>query len=127
LKPCRLIVLLLAAAASSVDAHHSINFDFDTERTVTIEGVVTEVWWNNPHVRIYLGVADEDGSQAIWDTHSASPNLLRRGGWNQDTIRAGDRIVMSGNPGRDGAKMLFIQTVTLEDGTVLNRFGYMRN
>lgn len=100
-------------------AHHSFAAEFVRE-TGTIEGVVTEVWFRNPHIRYYVEVTAEDGSKEIWDTRGMSPtSLLRAGGWNADTIQVGDRVLMVGYLGRDNRKLLSIRTVTLEDGTVL--------
>ena len=44
-----LVVLVLAFAVAPVQAHHSFLAEFDGNKTVTIEGVITKVDWVNPH------------------------------------------------------------------------------
>jgi len=99
--------------------HHSFAAEFIREG-VTIEGVVTEVWFRNPHIRYYIEVQTQSGNTEIWDTRGGSAtNYQRRGSWTRDSIKVGDRVVMTGNRGRDGRKLLDIRTVLLDDGTVL--------
>jgi hypothetical protein len=109
------LLLLLPSAGRS---HHSFAAEFIRE-TITIEGVVTEVWFKNPHVHYYVDVIDERGQTQLWDAQGGSAASLQRGGWSRDSIQVGDRIVMTGNRARDGGRMLAIQTVQLSDGTVL--------
>ena len=54
------VALLLAAAAN---AHHSFAAEFLADETATFHGVVTEVWFKNPHVRYYIEITTEDGSK----------------------------------------------------------------
>ena len=46
---------LLVAAVPAL-AHHSLQSEFDIEKSITLKGVVTRVDWVNPHVRVYLDV-----------------------------------------------------------------------
>lgn len=108
---------LLAAPAS---AHHSYAAEFDRNNPRTIEGVVREVWFKNPHVRYYVAVTGEDGSEALWDTRGLSPVKLVRQGWTKRTIKPGDRIRLYGHVGRSNPQILSIIEITLEDGTVLS-------
>jgi hypothetical protein len=111
--------LLLVSASAKLAAHHSFAAEFIQEEA-TIDGVVTEVWFKNPHVRYYVEVTMEDGSKETWDTRGQSPTALRRSGnWRVNTIKVGDHVVMEGYLGRDGRKLLSIRKVTLDDGTVL--------
>jgi hydrogenase maturation factor len=114
-------VLLLTFGLVPVLAqgHHSFASEF-TRETVTIEGVVTEVWFKNPHIRYYVEITTPSGAVEIWDTRGGSAtNLQRDGKWTADSIKVGDHVVMTGNRGRDGRKLLDIRTVRLLDGTVL--------
>ncbi|HEY5567485.1 MAG TPA: DUF6152 family protein [Gammaproteobacteria bacterium] len=110
------IFLLLPAAGRS---HHSFAAEF-THETITIEGVVTEVWFKNPHVRYSVEVTNERGEAELWDAIAGSAtNLQRNGGWTRDSIKVGDRVVMTGNRGRDGRRLLNIRIVRMSDGRVL--------
>lgn len=113
------VSLLFGFASARLAAHHSFAAEFIKEEA-TIEGVVTEVWFKNPHVRYYVEVTTEDGDKEIWDTRGQSPTALRRSGnWRANTIKVGDHVVMDGYLGRDGRKLLSIRKVTLDDGTVV--------
>jgi hypothetical protein len=109
----------LALAPSVGLSHHSFAAEFIRE-VITIEGIVTEVWFKNPHVRYYMEVTNERGETEVWDTRGGSAtNLQRSGAWTRDSIKPGDWVVMTGNRGRDGRKLLDIRMVRLPDGTVL--------
>lgn len=115
--PCVALMLLLPFAAS---AHHSFA-EFDTESTITLQGVVKEVWFNNPHIRYYVAVAGEDGSEVVWDAHGGAPNRLVRTGWNENTIKVGDKVTLTGNPMHDRTLRINLTRVVLADGTTLPR------
>jgi hypothetical protein len=100
-------------------AHHSVA-EYDMNQNMTIRGVVKEVWYNNPHVRYYLTVVNEDGEEVVWDVHTSSPNTLIRRGWTEDSIKMGDEVAMTGSPTREGAPRLLIHTVELADGSVVS-------
>ena len=45
--------------------------------------------------------------------------MLRRGGLTRDTLQAGEKIIMSGDPTYDGSPKLFIRKIIMSDGKVL--------
>lgn len=107
--------------AASASAHHSFAAEFLGDQTRTIEGVVTEVWFKNPHVRYYIDVTNEDGETEKWDVRTSSPTLLVRRGWNRETISIGDQVSIEGYLGRDGRKIMSLISIELPDGTVLGQ------
>jgi hypothetical protein len=116
----RLILAAVAClAAAAVQAHHSFAAEFLADQTGTIEGVVTEVWFRNPHVRYYVEITLEDGSSESWDVRTSSPTQLSRRGWTPDTIKEGDQVKVHGHLGRDGRKLLSLISIELADGTKL--------
>jgi len=108
--------MLIARAAHS---HHSFTAEFVADKTATLKGTVTQVWFKNPHVRYLFVVENEDGEEETWDARGSPVVWLARKGWKKDTIKVGDTVEMYGFLGRDGNKMLSIMTITLADGTVL--------
>ncbi len=116
--------ILVLAVPQQTAAHHSVFAVYDINGSVTIDGVITEVWFKSPHIRIYVEVIDEDGNKVIWDTHGHNPSALRRRGWVRDTLNVGEKITMSGDPTYDGSPKMFIRTITREDGSLLeNKVG----
>jgi len=107
---------LLTRAAHS---HHSFTAEFVADKTATLKGTITQVWFKNPHVRYLFVVENEDGEEETWDARGSPVVWLARKGWKKDTIQVGDVVEMYGFLGRDGNKMLSIVTITLADGTVM--------
>jgi hypothetical protein len=98
-------------------AHHSLSV-YNRSQSRTVEGVVKEFRFANPHARIILSVAAPDGSMRMWDFEGGSVSRLTRRGVTAHTISVGDKIKVSYNPtrsGRPGAG-LFVGFTTA-DGT----------
>lgn len=90
-----MLALAAAAAGSSLSAHHSYA-TYDTDRVIHVEGVLEEFDWVAPHSLIK--VKDEDGRLYIFEWQA--PGSLQRRGVQQDTLKKGDRLVLTGNPHR---------------------------
>jgi len=115
------VVSLLLFTNDVVYGHHSFAVEFTAERTITIAGKVTEVWFRNPHVRYYVEVINHDNQSEHWDVRTSSPSLLVRTGWTKKTISAGDNIIITGHPGREGRKLLSVISIKLPDGSILGQ------
>ena len=115
------LVIGLAAALALLGspgfAHHSFAAYFVTNESITIEGVVTEFWFQNPHTRIYLQVANDAGEVEEWMAEGGGRNVLFRRGWTEDTIQPGTKLIIEGNPSRDGKNSIGWTTLTHVDGT----------
>jgi len=112
--------LALLLSAPIVWAHHSFTTEFDPDLPGTLEGVVTEVGWANPHVRYHIDVESESGEVQSWELQTRPTNMLVRRNWLQDSIEVGDRITACGSLGRDGRPMLYIDYVLTAGGGRLN-------
>jgi hypothetical protein len=66
------VVIVTMVFGSVVQAHHSI-VGYDRERTVTIEGVVTEFGWRNPHPFLIWEARHDDGSAVKWTGELTGP------------------------------------------------------
>lgn len=109
-------VAVLLALAVPAQAHHSFATQYDSDKPVTLSGVVTKVEWMNPHARFYIDVVDESGAVTNWNLELASPNVLRRNGWNRTSLQEGDEVTVEGSLARDGSKMANARTVVLSSG-----------
>ena len=119
-----ILITFILSIGGAAQAHHSFAAEFLADETATFHGVVTEVWFKNPHVRYYIEITTEDGRKETWDIRSSSPTLLVRKGWTRDTIKEGDQITVTGFLGRDERKILSVQTIELADGTILGQSSY---
>ena len=118
-----LCCLLLVSLGGTASAHHAFSSDFDRNVTGTIEGVLTEVFYRNPHAHYFITVTKEDGTDEVWDAEGYALGMMSRGGFSSDTLTVGERVKVFGNMGRNGRRMIAIQWLEKEDGTVLNIFG----
>jgi len=87
-----LIVLIAGTAA----AHHSYG-EFDRDHPVTIEGVVQQVILGNPHAIVQF----RTDKNLIYTAEWGNALQLARSGVKPGTLRAGDRIVVTGSPLKD--------------------------
>lgn len=103
----------LMVAAVPVAAHHSFAAEFDAAQPITIKGKVTKISWTNPHVWIYLNVADEKtGKVENWGFEMGAPQQVRARGWSRETLKAGDELIVEGSKARDGSNRMNARNVT---------------
>jgi hypothetical protein len=101
----RKFAILIAAlgvigVAAPVLAHHGFDTEYDAQKHVKLEGVVTMVAWTNPHMRVYVDVKDKTGKVTNWNFELTSPNTIRRQGWGPDDLQAGDEVIVEGYGGK---------------------------
>jgi|SRR5437016_4568868 len=101
--------------AFPVFAHHG-TAAYDTTKTVTIKGTITDFEFINPHVMVFFEVKDEKGSVKKWQAELTSPNHLMRTGWTKETLRPGDEVTFSGLRAKSGATTLWITKIVATDG-----------
>jgi hypothetical protein len=97
-------------------AHHSFQAEFDAAKAVTLTGVVTKLEWANPHAHFYIDVKGADGKMTNWNLELASPNVLRRLGWNREIFKVGETVTVFCAQAKDGSNLASARTVTLPDG-----------
>ena len=101
-------------AGRPVLAHHSFAAEFDSEKPITLTGIVTKVEWTNPHVWFYINVKDEkSGTVTNWGAEMGPPHGLQRRGWRQNTLKIGDSVTVAGSMAKSGVKRMNASKVTL--------------
>ncbi len=109
------VTIMLATVAS---AHHSMA-EFEGAKDVTIEGVVSELKWVNPHASVFVDAATIDG-QAVkgqnWAAEMPSPRGLPSRGLTKESLKVGTKVTISGPARRDGAPIIILREIKLADG-----------
>ena len=95
-----LTTLALGLAAPDAGAHHSPSL-FDTGQTVSVEGIVTDYRWANPHVFIEIEAEEPDGTTTSWTVEASWPAELVAHGISRDTLEPGNSVRVTGNPARN--------------------------
>jgi hypothetical protein len=105
---------LLIVAATTAYAHHSATM-FEQSKQITVEGVVKEFQYSNPHSWLLVDVTDKNGKVTTWGFEAEGPSTLQRAGIRPSVFPAGTKVTMTGRPMRDGSPAA-IWVVAIKDG-----------
>lgn len=101
----RLSVVLLAAVFSLVGAasfaHHSFSATYLEDQTVTVEGDIVQFLYRNPHSFVHLAGKEKDGSAVRYTIEWGGTGQLGAQGVTRESLKVGDHVIISGNPGRN--------------------------
>jgi len=94
-----LCVLAIFGFAISAHAHHSFAATYDVSKTIEIKGKVVVFSFRNPHSLITVEVAD-GAKKNRWAVEGPGSTQLANTGVQNDTLKYGDEVVITGNPSR---------------------------
>jgi hypothetical protein len=103
-------------AAAPLRAHHSFAAEYDGNKPVKVNGVVTRIEWTNPHIWFYVDVKDDRGRVTNWGFSGGPPGVLQRRGISRNALKVGDTVVVEGFRARDGSNNASGGRVTFGDG-----------
>ena len=118
--------VLLAGLAVPLWAHHSTTM-FVMDKQTTLEGTITEVAWGNPHSVLFIDAKPTDQPDAAvknWSIEAPSPRRLTTLGWQKDTVKAGDKVKITGFARKDGKTQILFIELSDEQG---HKFGMKRS
>ena len=110
------IVGLLLLSTSAL-AHHGAESLYDVNTETTVEVTITEFVWANPHVMV--GIASVDDKSARWLLEIGSPPNIANRGWTIRSLKLGDVVTVTFNPGLRGMRIGKLLKVILPDGKEL--------
>ncbi|OFV93693.1 MAG: hypothetical protein A3H95_06345, partial [Acidobacteria bacterium RIFCSPLOWO2_02_FULL_64_15] len=100
----KLFLLLAAAALMAVVpayAHHSFAATYFEDKTQSIEGELVQFLFRNPHSFVHVEAKDEKGQVIRWSVEWGAGLQLNRQGVTRETLKPGDHVIITGNPGRN--------------------------
>src|SRR5262249_33293584 len=98
---CVLAIGLLSGARAY--AHHSFSATYVENQQASIEGELVQFAYRNPHAIIEVMAPDTNHQMQRWTIEREGRGELDHQGVNGMTLKAGDRVVVTGNPGRNAA------------------------
>jgi Family of unknown function (DUF6152) len=100
-----LVVLTIAAMGTGMTAraHHSFAATYHEDKTVKIEGKLVQFLFRNPHSFVHVEAPDENGEMQRWAVEWAGLGQLAGAGITRETLKYGDVVVVTANPGRNPA------------------------
>lgn len=99
-------------------AHHG-NASFDTDKKLTMKGIVTEWVWANPHCFLKFDVTDDKGTLAHWVAETSNPSDMSNLGWSKQTFKPDDQITVTLEPVKSGQPVGRVMQVVLASGQTL--------
>jgi len=90
------LVVGVFALGAQLYAHHSFTATYHEDQTVKIEGKLVQFQFRNPHS--FVQVLDDQGTR--WSVEWGGAGQLGGQGVTRETLKPGDVVVITGNPGR---------------------------
>ena len=114
-----LVVLSVAMAAligvgTTLSAHHSFAATYKEDERITIQGELVQFLFRNPHSFVQVNVTEKDGTVRRYSVEWAGSANLGGTGVNQQTLKVGDKVKITGSPARSYPKVPSMRLVTLE-------------
>lgn len=95
-----LAVLGALLSTGSLLAHHSLA-NYDTTKAVRVKGAIVQFHQINPHSFIFLDEKGTDGQTRRWAIEGPSVLQLKRTGFANDVLKAGDVVEVCGYAPRE--------------------------
>ena len=102
----RFIALLLVGACvvgGRVYAHHSFAATYVENQQTSIEGELVQFVYRNPHAILQIQALDRNRQMQRWTVEWEGRGQLDHEGVTGMTLKAGDRVVITGNPGKNAS------------------------
>ena len=109
----------IVVVSASALAHHSAAM-FEEKKTLTVEGVVKEFQFTNPHSWLLVEVKDKTGKVTTWGFEAEGPSTLQRAGIRPCEFPAGTKLTITGRPMKDGRPAAIWESAVRADGKKFN-------
>ena len=114
------LVILAFVSVAPLSAHHSrAGYDQAKDKLTTLNGVVAEVFWRNPHVFVTWDSKDDKGAAVRWTGEFSSTATMLSEGLGRDTFKPGDPLTFTFMPTKAGTPQGLVIRVVRPDGKVI--------
>jgi hypothetical protein len=113
------VAVVLLSTTMPLFAHHGTSV-FDTSKTLTMKGRVTEWDWSNPHCLLQFDVKNESGEVVHWIAETQNPGNMVYIGWAKASFKPGDEVAVTLLPAKNGRPFGRIKQVVLPNGKTLD-------
>ena len=86
--------LSVCIASIPLAAHHG-NAAYDTEKTITLKGTVTQWFWANPHCVLEVDAKSDSGEVVHWSAETENPTTMSHQGWMKSSFKPGDQVTVT--------------------------------
>jgi len=98
-----LLVLVALLCGGRAYAHHSFASTYLETEQLSIQGDVVQFVYRNPHALVQIMAPDANRQMQRWTVEWEGRGQLDHEGVTGMTLKVGDRVVITGNPGRNAA------------------------
>jgi uncharacterized protein DUF6152 len=84
-------------------AHHSFGATYVENQQWSIEGELLQFVYRNPHALLQVMAPDANRQMQRWTVEWEAMGQLDHQGVTSMTLKPGDRVVITGNPGKNAA------------------------
>ncbi|MDP8989958.1 MAG: DUF6152 family protein [Acidobacteriota bacterium] len=96
-----LVAGALVVSSGRAYAHHSFAATYFEDKTQKVEGNLVQFLYRNPHSFVHVEAPDEKGVMQRWAIEWGAGGQLGRQGVTRETLKPGDHVIITGNPGRN--------------------------
>ena len=108
------LVGVALAYGATASAHHSQVAVYKPTEEQKIEGTLAQVLIRSPHSWVHVEARDETGQTIRYAVEWSGATQLRTAGVDGKTLKVGERVRVTGRPGRNAADhrllMVYIET-----------------
>jgi hypothetical protein len=115
---------LMVFVSCVANAHHATSANF-TQEIISVDGVVEQVRYQNPHSSLLISQTSDEGKKSYWLLETVGRTTLARHGVARDRLVVGEKIHATGRKGRRQNTM-YLHEVEYEDGRKINFFSAAR-
>lgn len=112
-----IVVAALILMSGSMLAHHGTRISYDRQNPITLQGKVSDLFWRNPHVSLFVDVTDENGKVVTWALEAGPLRSFARSGITRSMLAKGQEVTIIAFPSKAGAPVGQLDEIHLRDGT----------